>query len=248
MYYRSVLFVSLVAITSIISFAGSVSAAGKSTILVEDSFALNGTSRLPGTDLNGQDPEQQNGASSWQADYARFSKDGSITGAVNNDGVFPASARIGIAPLPSEIITITVETVVKTSDWVAVGFSGNKGSSSLIESGLLWVLLRPSGEWTIFADKTSTEIASGKLTDFMPDEKCTLGLSWDPDAKLLRAFVITHGETHLLGATEKDWISTDAVDAGTAKSAGFHINSNASTISGEARVDRFAVTSEAPVK
>lgn len=211
-------------------------------ILVEDSFALDANHRIPGADLFGQKAER--GEAAWVTEYTRFSEGGAIVGA-GDATVFSASARISVSPPAGEVLTVTAETVVDTSDWVGVGFYSGGDGVSLSENGALWVLLRPSGEWTIFANRTLAEVASGKIGGFDPRQECTLGLSWNTNDQTANAFVRTKEKVVFLGAIDKGTLSTSAVESQVVKTAGFQINASKNTVPGVAMVDRFAVTSEA---
>lgn len=211
------------------------------TILVSDTFALNGTTRVAGGDLFGLPPEYELGNETWNTEYARFGSNGGIT--VPNAGNFSASTRIGFSTPLDNILTVSISMTVATTDWVGSGFyQSSNPSTSLISGGLLWALIRPSGEWTIFANGTSVELASGTIASLDASEPFTFSLSYDTTNQTARAFtIIGSTETNLITSND-GWFATGLIDGTSTTAAGFRINANGSTVADTALVGNFVVT------
>lgn len=208
------------------------------TVLVSDSFALNGTTRTAGAGLDNLPPEYETGSAVWQSVFGRFGTSGGIT---TPDGFFGAGARIGITPPADNILSVSAQFSVATLDWGAIGFFQSSSSSDRLNSdGLVWALVRPSGDWTIFLNGTSTEVASGTIASF--SEPFTLGLSYDTSNQTARFYTIIGSTETSLISTNDGWFSTGFASGTTSTAAGFTLNGGGSTIENSPLVSNFSVT------
>ncbi|EIP99722.1 hypothetical protein OpiT1DRAFT_04250 [Opitutaceae bacterium TAV1] len=228
--------------------------AAQTVVLVQDTFTLNGTTRIEGSSLAGTSPEQQTGSGVWKTGTGsasgRFSAEGTIIGYQSGSTIYPVEMRIAIAR-PTAVTTVSASIVNATSDWLAVGFLSSDTSSSQAWFGssdsILWVMIRPSGGWTLFKNGTTTTLASGTVSGFSATASYTLGISYDPATQMARAF-LSDGttETSLFSAND-GWFATglDADTSITATGFRIHPRNDGASVVGASSVDNFLVTTAA---
>ncbi|MFA6959703.1 MAG: PEP-CTERM sorting domain-containing protein [Opitutaceae bacterium] len=224
------------------------------TIIVQDSFTLNGTSRVAGGSLAPTSPEQQVGGNVWKTASGIasgvFTAGGAITTKQNN---YPTEMRIGIAQ-PSTEVTVSASIVVGNAAFTAIGFltTDNGTTSSWLATGssadsALWVYITPTGSWNIYINGTTTKISSGSISGFSASSTYTLGLTYVPDTQMARAFLVDSGGTETsLYASNGGWFAS-GVAATSIAATGFRIHSIASTTTGSPVVDDFLVASTSTI-
>lgn len=218
--------------------------------LVSDTFALNGTTRVNGTFLNGQSAEIYNstGSGNWVATIAQdrtvFSSTGTI---VSNTNGYGMENRIAFAAPTNKIVTISVDAITggAQSSWVAVGFAPEAQSGQqLFTSGQssLWVALRPTGGFNVYTDG-ATSIKSGSVATlgdgFSTTEFYNIALSYDPNGNLAE-LVITDSSNNQFST---GWFSTGNI--ASIGAGAFKLNGSGSypVVAGQVQFDNFKVTS-----
>ncbi|PAW77501.1 MAG: hypothetical protein B9S32_10920 [Verrucomicrobia bacterium Tous-C9LFEB] len=198
--------------------------------LVSDAFALSGSNRKEAALLNGVAPEE--GAGVWKTDRdTRFSAAGTIVCAqVAAPHVSSIAAEIDL-PSPSSEVTVQVDVVVSSSEWMGVGFQSKVNPANWFKAeNLLWVMLKPDGRWQLWSEGITRSVAMGKIPGFHASDSHTLGLRYDPVAEV--AFVLIDG-ADVSGA------HSVKLPGAAIRSAGF--NGLAISSPGEASFDNFKV-------
>jgi len=236
------------------AFAHAAEPSVAESVVVKDSFSTNDFSRKAGDSLQGQVPEEPTQDSVWQVassgDSVVFAPEGAIV--LSKDGI-GGDARLRI-PGPEKLITLSARVVLGTSDWVAVGFFAESGveKGNWFDNGaqggaLVWMLLRPNGNWTVFSNGVKRRLLYGGPADFpsvlfKEGAAYTIGMSFDPFNGKIRPF-ISDGDTEAsLYAKSNGWLDARLPSGITIAAAGFRINGTDTTLAGTASVDDFFVT------
>lgn len=207
-------------------------------VIVSDDFSLNGNDRLEGLSLNGLPP--QKGLGSWKVPMANNTIL-SANGTVTNVDMAPMSAVEGLIDIDEQTVPTIVQAdvITKGAGWVAVGLLGSDAIPWFHEQNLLFVLLQPDGTWVLFKDGARlTQVATGKVAQYVPTEVTNLGLKYNP----------ANGATFVMINNEVVSAEIDAGLSSTSKvtAAGFYIYLTETSEPGLASVDNFKVTIEKP--
>lgn len=232
----------------------SGSAAMASTVLVSDSFALNGTTRTAGSELAGLAPEVGSGlwTSSFFAGNSVFGADGDIVRKANST----TEARIGLSVPQHGILTLESELTGINGGWSSVGFTtsattSQAGAWAAANFGtVLWARIQ-GGSYFINVNGVGFQIGNGSISGFGYAKDYTMVLSYDLD-NIQVSLSISNGGTEVVNT---GWINVAAVSQGAADylsgatigAAGFRIEGAA--IAGyEAypKVESFSVVTTVP--
>ena len=227
-----------------LAFAVSAQALSAQTVLIQDSFTLNGTTRVEEGSLNGTEPDTSLGGGTWIVTNGAPTVFTS-SGAVGTNGSTQAEARIPIGQLAASTTvsaTVVVGDTTGGTEWVSVGFLKNTTNTNWFSANAsaLWVMIRPTGNWTVFANGSSVTVASGIVSDFSATASYTLGLTYDPDSSMVSAFLTSSAGTT---TTLYSGSVSGTVNGASISVAGLRINSSSTTAS----IDDFQVTSAASI-
>jgi hypothetical protein len=154
--------------------------------LIEDTFSIAGPDRDPDDVLNDTDTEV--GAVTWNATLdAVFAGGGSIT---NTDNTQPrGSVPFDPSVYSGENVSVSADLNVVDGlgeSWLSVGFMSGTGSA--FTDGQVWVLVRRDGRYSVWADRTVHEIATGDLPVIGGSLKNAY-LAYDPTANRVSVWV-----------------------------------------------------------
>lgn len=155
----------------------------------EDTFTLT-ASRLAGDSVQGLTVETGN--QSWNAyNSAVLGSGGQLTTASTSS----SSAWLPI-PNPPQGIHVSADLDPQGSDWSALGL-GRKWDSNFYTTAQLWVLLKPTGTYQIYADGTRLLLKSGTAPGFSLGTPSAIELLYD---KAANAFTVAINDTVVLDA------------------------------------------------
>jgi hypothetical protein len=197
---------------------------------VIDTFTFKGQPNIP---LNGNKTEKGN--LTWVAHNSVEYGSGVIRNANGGAG----GSHIGGVPFildPSRpLATVAAEVKVYGSEWIGIGFS-RSATGSYWSHGRVWMLLRPNGVVTIFADSTNLILHQQTVPNFNPGVYNALAIAFNKTDKTVSAWV--NGVKIL---DNYDLKMHDPFDLNISHT-GFHMYNSNLSISRLMEIDYFAVS------
>jgi hypothetical protein len=194
---------TIVSVTSALFLLASGLTAPAQTLLLQDSFALNGTTRVAGASLSNKtvenyDPTMFSGSAPiWQAAGGQtvFSSTGSIvpldpltSGAIQ--------AVVEVPNISSGTLTLKMDLVVGNAEWVGFQFMSSSmpkhewGAYNWFYSGNeLFAMINGSGQVQLFRNGTGTQLGSWNIAGFSKTTIYSLQLDYDRDASAATIWV-----------------------------------------------------------
>jgi hypothetical protein len=174
--------------TALFLIASGLSASAQ-IVYLEDSFALNGTTRTAGTALTNIPVEDY--------DPAMFPGPAPIWKTLNNNTVFSAAGSIvsngggtmqGLVAVPNILtgtLTLKMDLTLGNADWVGFGFLGANGQTNWFDStNPLFVAIDKSATVKLYRNGNSGSepvLGSWNIANFDKDATYTLQLDYDRD-------------------------------------------------------------------
>ncbi len=195
---------------------------------IADAFTLNSKDRTEGASLNGIMTEKGNVGWVTQKSVI-FKKDGAVTTGSSEGGV----AYVALPDGAGNVVKVEADINASGTDWV--GLALGQGLNDFYNGAQLFILLRPNGEYVVFAQGLKTQIGAGsdapQGNDANHVELEYHGADNTVTASINGQAIITN---HALGGFTP-----------VLKSAGFYFNPPPETKDlkpGISKVDNFAVT------
>lgn len=138
-----------------IFFALPLRAAVPDNATIADAFTLNSKDRTEGASLNGVMAEK--GSAGWVTQKSVIlRKDGAVTAGSSEGGV-------AYVPLPDgagNVVKVEADINPSGTDWV--GLALGQGLNDFFNGAQLFILLRPNGEYVVFAQGLKTQLGTGR--------------------------------------------------------------------------------------
>ncbi len=200
--------------------------------VTRDSFANNTGPRAVGAPVSGTQSEF--GARTWAATgtlvFGTCELTTSIGGDVTHAGGVPFAPPVNPA-LP--IHAIESDLVLDGTKWIGMGFSPD-AAGGLWSSGTVWVLVRPTGEWSAHANGLQMTVGSGVAPTFSPSGLNHVELRYNRTTNQVRVNV--NANTVLPDYQLGSFVPSLAF-------ADVHVQTAPGSAPGQARVDSFRVLS-----
>ncbi len=116
-------------------------------VLISDGFTGSGALHGRLTDVGGV---------TWTARSGAVLSGGTVT-----DGAAIAGLPLALPSFPG-LLTLEADVAPAGSEWAGIGFA-NQPTTAYWSAGQLWVLLRPAGTYTVFANGTAIQLATGTI-------------------------------------------------------------------------------------
>ncbi|MBP1990110.1 LamG-like jellyroll fold domain-containing protein [Paenibacillus eucommiae] len=155
------------------------------SLIISDSFTVDGVNRITGSELN--DTMTEVGEKTWEASsafvFAGSGNEGYVTSAYSG-------TRTAFVPYVPAASLASIEMDMKPfgmGGWAAVGFG--KEASAFWGGGQIWMFLREDGYYNIWVNGTQNLLAAGSIPSFDPDVYTHLRLDYNADMQTVSVWV-----------------------------------------------------------